>query len=131
MKLNIGQIIDCYQALCKFVDKDIKLSAQTAWNIDDNIDALKHEVNKFETKRNDLINKLLDSGDAIIADNGTRIITAPGRDEAFKIVDDQISELLNVETNLDISMISEKELPTELTVKDLRALKFMIQRDTD
>lgn len=129
MKLSISQIIDKHRALCEFAEKDIELPAQVAWNIDDNLDAFKRELEKFDSKRNKLINRLIESGAAIVVDDGNRIVAATGREEEFHASELQINELLQVEVNVDVATISESDLPHELTVKDLHSLKFMVLRN--
>lgn len=123
--MKTQEVIDAYKALNDYVKKDIQLSTQLAWDIEDNIEAFGKIVDRFERHRSELIQPLIEKK-AIIPVNDNQVKVEEGYEEEVTTAFNKINEYLGVENTIEIKTITKKDIPETASVKDIRALKIMI-----
>ena len=130
MNIKTKEAIELYNNLEEFIKKDIDLPAQCVWDMEDNSEALKKVVDKFNNMSNKMLQPLRDANAFTALDNGNVKVEKEYVDE-FKKVNDELSKFLETDNEIDIKMISRSDLPYTLSVKDIRALKFMVGKDKE
>lgn len=126
LSITVQDAINQLDAINEFVKKDIPLSAELAWNLDENAENIKQVVIRFEKLRNDILSSLCENN-AIEPIEGTDSYrAAKGHEEEFSAALNQINEYLNHEVSFDIKTVTKNDVPSKLSLNDLRALKFMI-----
>ena len=130
MNIKTKEAIELYNNLEQFIKKDIDLPAQCVWDMEDNSEALKKVVDKFNNMSNKMLQPLRDANAFTALDNGNVKVEKEYVDE-FKKVNDELSKFLETDNEIDIKMISKSDLPSTLSVKDIRALRFMVGKDKE
>lgn len=130
MNIKTKEAIELYNNLEEFIKKDIDLPAQCVWDMEDNSEALKKVVDKFNNMSNKMLQPLRDANAFTALDNGNVKVEKEYVDE-FKKVNDELSKFLETDNEIDIKMISKSDLPSTLSVKDIRALRFMVGKDKE
>ena len=130
MNIKTKEAIELYNNLEEFNKKDIDLPAQCVWDMEDNSEALKKVVDKFNNMSNKMLQPLRDANAFTSLDNGNVKVEKEYVDE-FKKVNDELSKFLETDNEIDIKMISRSDLPSTLSVKDIRALRFMVGKDKE
>ena len=130
MNIKTKEAIELYNNLEEFIKKDIDLPAQCVWDMEDNSEALKKVVDKFNNMSNKMLQPLRDANAFTALDNGNVKVEKEYVDE-FKKVNDELSKFLETDNEIDIKMISRSDLPSTLSVKDIRALRFMVGKDKE
>lgn len=130
MNIKTKEAIELYNNLEEFIKKDIDLPAQCVWDMEDNSEALKKVVDKFNNMSNKMLQPLRDANAFTALDNGNVKVEKEYVDE-FKKVNDELSKFLETDNEIDIKMISKSDLPSTLSVKDIRALRFMVGKDEE
>lgn len=126
LSITVQDAINQLGAINEFVKKDIPLSAELAWNLDENAENIKSVVVRFEKLRNEVLSSLCENN-AIEPIEGTDSYrAAKGHEEEFNAALNQINEYLNHEVSFDIKTVTKNDVPAKLSLNDLRALKFMI-----
>lgn len=120
------EIIEMHNALEHFIEKDILLPISLAWIIDDNYEELKKIVIKFEKHREKKIKPLNDKNAFEMSENNKIIVKEKYLDE-FKKISEEINSLLNIDNEIEIKIAKRSDIPTVISNKDLRAIKFMIE----
>ena len=104
IKMKTSELIDLFSDIQDFFKKDIALSKQIIWDLDDNYETIKKIVDRFEKHRAELIQPLNEK-------------------QAFY-------EIVVTNSNLIANMCDEIEvIPDTLSFKDWKALKFMCEND--
>ena len=130
MNIKTKEAIELYNNLEEFIKKDIDLPAQCVWDMEDNSEALKKVVDKFNNMSNKMLQPLREANAFTALDNGNVKVEKEYVDE-FKKVNDELSKFLETDNEIDIKMISRSDLPSTLSVKDIRALRFMVGKDKE
>ena len=130
MNIKTKEAIELYNNLEEFIKKDIDLPAQCVWDMEDNSEALKKVVDKFNNMSNKMLQPFRDENAFTALDNGNVKVEKEYVDE-FKKVNDELSKFLETDNEIDIKMISRSDLPSTLSVKDIRALRFMVGKDKE
>ena len=130
MNIKTKEAIELYNNLEEFIKKDIDLPAQFVWDMEDNSEALKKVVDKFNNMSNKMLQPLRDANAFTALDNGNVKVEKEYVDE-FKKVNDELAKFLETDNEIDIKMISKSDLPSTLSVKDIRALRFMVGKDKE
>lgn len=125
-KYKTAQIIEMFNALNEFIDKDITLPVNLAWIIDDNYEELKKIVLKFDKYREKLL-KPLNEKNAFESNNENQIIVKSEYIEEFTKLTEKINSTLTINNELEIKTANRSDIPSMISNKDLRALKFMIE----
>lgn len=121
-----SQIIDMFNALNEFIDKDITLPVNLAWIIDDNYEELKKIILKFDNYREKLL-KPLNEKNAFELKNDNQIIVKTEYVDEFNDISKKINSALALDNELEIKTANRSDIPTMISNKDLRAIKFMIE----
>jgi len=121
MKVKLGQIAGSVEALNKVAQQPMKATA--SYQVAKNLKSLSDELAAYEQSRGDLIRKY---GKENKEDNSFAI--EPNSDN-FKKFQEEFSELLNVEVNLEnFKKIKLSELSDcELTPQDITNIEFAIE----
>ena len=130
MNIKTKEAIELYNNLEEFIKKDIDLPAQCVWDMEDNSEKKKKVVDKFNNMSNKMLQPLRDANAFTALDNGNVKVEKEYVDE-FKKVNDELSKFLETDNEIDIKMISKSDLPSTLSVKDIRALRFMVGKDEE
>lgn len=125
-----NEIINIYYALEEFIKKDVSLPTQFAWDLDDNIETLKNIVVKFEKYREKLLQPLNDKNAFEQLENGNIKVKGIYSKE-FISVTEEINKYLDTVNEIEIKLIDKNSLPDTLSVKDLRALRFMLKTENE
>lgn len=125
-KYKTAQIIEMFNALNEFINKDITLPVNLAWIIDDNYEELKKVVLKFDKYREKLL-KPLNEKNAFESNNENQIIVKSEYIEEFTKLTEKINSTLTINNELEIKTANRSDIPSMISNKDLRALKFMIE----
>lgn len=125
-KYKTAQIIEMFNALNEFINKDITLPVNLAWIIDDNYEELKKIVLKFDKYREKLL-KPLNEKNAFESNNENQIIVKSEYIEEFTKLTEKINSTLTINNELEIKTVNRSDIPSMISNKDLRALKFMIE----
>lgn len=123
--INTKTAIELYNAIEEFIQKDIDLPVQFAWDMETNSETLKHIVEKFERNRAKILTPLREKDAFEDIDNNQIKIKAPYVKE-FEQAMKKINEYLTVENEIEIKTVKKEDIPSSISVKDLRAVKFMI-----
>lgn len=129
-ELKTSEAINIYYALEEFIQKDIALPTQFTWDLDDNIEVLKNIVVKFEKYRTKLLQPLNDEKAFEQLENGD-IKVKNEYSKEFVSVTEEINKYLDTLNEIEIKLIDKKSLPDILSVKDLRALRFMLKTENE
>lgn len=130
MNIKTKEAIELYNNLEEFIKKDISLPAQCVWDMEDNSESLKKIVDKFNNMSNKMLKPLRDANAFTALDDGQVKIEKEYVDE-FKKVNDELAKFLETDNEIEIKMISKSDLPSTLSVKDIRALRFMVGKDKE
>lgn len=122
-------IIELYNAVENFIQKDIELPVQFSWDLETNSETLKCIVEKFERNRSIILTPLQEKNAFENLDNNQIKVKEPYIKE-FEQAMKKINEYLTVENEIEIKMVKKDDIPSSISVKDLRAIKFMIS-DTE
>lgn len=117
--------IELYNAIEEFIQKDIDLPVQFSWDMETNSETLKHIVEKFERNRSKILAPLQEKNAFENLDNNQIKVKAPYVKE-FEEAMKKINEYLTVENEIEVKMVKKDDIPSSISVKDLRAIKFMI-----
>lgn len=128
MKLTTLKIVEAYDSLKKLYESDFKFPTHIAWNLDENFEKFEVIVNRFNKERDKLLaplrneNAFMDIGDGKIQCKQEYL-------PEFKKVMDEIDAFLQLENDIYIITIGKSFLPSEMSLHDLRSIKFMIATD--
>lgn len=122
-------IIELYNAVENFIQKDIELPVQFSWDLETNSETLKCIVEKFERNRSKILTPLQEKNAFENLDNNQIKVKAPYVKD-FEQAMKKINEYLTVENEIEIKTVKKEDIPSSISVKDLRAIKFMIS-DTE
>lgn len=125
-KYKTTQVIEMFNALNEFINKDITLPANFAWIIDDNYEELKKVVLKFDKYREKLF-KPLNEKDAFESSKENQIIVKTEYVDEFTKLTEEINSVLALDNELEIKIANRSDVPLMISNKDLRAIKFMIE----
>ena len=129
IKYTTSEVLVLYNNLDKFCKKDIKLPMKLAWVIEDNSDAMKEVVSKFEKFKANEYGKLVAAGAFEPAEEPGMSKIKPEFEDSLNESNRKLEALLNIDNEINIKFIKRDEVPEELTMSDLRALKFMIETE--
>ena len=126
IKWTTNEIIEKYKEIEEFVQSDKEIPLELAWNLEENQEEFKAIVEKFERHRADIIQKLQEHNVfETTADNKT--IVREEHIKEFQEANEKVDKLLAIENEIEISTYEkDKGLPKEMSVKDIRAIKFML-----
>lgn len=126
VKYKTREIIDMYKALDEFSKKDIEMPSVLAWNIYDNIIALKQVFDKFIVFRDSAFEELNSLNAFENPDKNGFMKVKKEFEGELKSVNARLEEYLEIENEIEIIKVDRDELPKVLTLKDIKALRFMI-----
>ena len=106
MNIKTKEAIELYNNLEEFIKKDIDLPAQCVWDMEDNSEALKKIVDKFNNMSNKMLQPLRDANAFTALDNGNVKVEKEYVDE-FKKVNDELAKCLETDNEIDIKMRSQ------------------------
>lgn len=125
MNIKTKEAIELYNNLEEFIKKDINLPAQCVWEIEDNSDILKGIVNKYKNISSKLLQPLKEKN--AFEQNDERIMIKNEYIDEFNEINSSLEEYLDTDNEVTFKKIKRDALPTTLSVRDIRALKFMIE----
>lgn len=128
--LLTNEVLEIYFGIEEFVKKDINLPVQFAWDLEDNSNTLKAIVSKFEHHRDELLSSLKEKDAFEPLENNVFKVKKPYEEE-FKKISQEIENYANTKNEIEIKTVCKDEIPDSISVKDLRALKFMICDNAD
>ena len=128
IKMKTSELIDLFSDIQDFFKKDIALSKQIIWDLDDNYETIKKIVDRFEKHRAELIQPLNEKQAFYKGEDGEIKVKDEFYGDFLK-ANDEIAEYLQTDNEIEIKTISRKSIPDTLSFKDWKALKFMCEND--
>lgn len=126
IKMITNDVIEKYKEIEEFVDSNKQIPLELAWNLEENQEKFKVIVSKFERYKNDIVNKLQKNNVFEVTEDNKTLVKEEHIKE-FEKAEKEIDELLKIENEIEISTYEKlKGLPNEVSVKDIRAIKFML-----
>lgn len=126
IKWTTNEIIEKYNEIEEFVQNDKEISLELAWNLEENQEKFKAIVEKFDRYRISIIQELQEHNVFEVTEDNKTIIKEECLKE-FQKANEEIEKLLTIENEIEISTYEkDKGLPKEMSVKDIRAIKFML-----
>lgn len=126
IKWTTNEIIEKYKEIEEFVQNDKEIPLELAWNLEENQEEFKAIVEKFERYRTDIIQKLQEYNVFETTEDNKTIVREEHIKE-FQEANEKVDKLLAIENEIEISTYEkDKGLPKEMSVKDIRAIKFML-----
>lgn len=126
IKWTTNEIIEKYKEIEEFVQSDKEIPLELAWNLEENQEEFKAIVEKFERYRADIIQKLQEHNVFETTEDNKTIVREEHMKE-FQEANEKVDKLLAIENEIEISTYEkDKGLPKEMSVKDIRAIKFML-----
>lgn len=126
IKWTTNEIIEKYKGIEEFVQSDKEIPLELAWNLEENQEEFKAIVEKFERYRADIIQKLREHNVFETTEDNKTIVREEHIKE-FQEANEKVDKLLAIENEIEISTYEkDKGLPKEMSVKDIRAIKFML-----
>lgn len=126
IKWTTNEIIEKYKEIEEFVQSDKEIPLELAWNLEENQEEFKAIVEKFERYRADIIQKLQEHNIFETTEDNKTIVREEHIKE-FQEANEKVDKLLAIENEIEISTYEkDKGLPKEMSVKDIRAIKFML-----
>ncbi len=126
IKWTTNEIVEKYKEIEDFVQSDKEIPLELAWNLEENQEKFKAIVEKFERYRADIIQKLQEHNVFEITEDNKTIVREEHIKE-FQEANEKVDKLLAIENEIEISTYEkDKGLPKEMSVKDIRAIKFML-----
>lgn len=126
IKWTTNEIIEKYKEIEEFVQSDKEIPLELAWNLEENQEEFKAIVKKFERYRADIIQKLQEHNVFETTEDNKTIVREEHIKE-FQEANEKVDKLLAIENEIEISTYEkDKGLPKEMSVKDIRAIKFML-----
>lgn len=126
IKWTTNEIIEKYKEIEEFVQSDKEVPLELAWNLEENQEEFKAIVEKFERYRADIIQKLQEHNVFETTEDNKTIVREEHIKE-FQEANEKVDKLLAIENEIEISTYEkDKGLPKEMSVKDIRAIKFML-----
>lgn len=126
IKWTTNEIIEKYKEIEEFVQSDKEIPLELAWNLEENQEEFKAIVEKFERYRADIIQKLQEHNVFETTEDNKTIVREEHIKE-FQEANEKVDKLLAIENEIEISTYEkDKGLPKEISVKDIRAIKFML-----
>lgn len=126
IKWTTNEIIEKYKEIEEFVQSDKEIPLELAWNLEENQEEFKAIVEKFERYRADIIQKLQEHNVFEITEDNKTIVREEHIKE-FQEANEKVDKLLAIENEIEVSTYEkDKGLPKEMSVKDIRAIKFML-----
>lgn len=126
MKLTTNEILEAHQSLLAIFEQNVKLPAQTAWNLYANLETLEVIVERFNKQRDTLLSPLQEK-DAFYQDEKGHLMCKKEFTEEYMNVVNELEEFLKTENEIEVVQIKLSSLPLELTLNELRTIKFMIE----
>lgn len=126
IKWTTNEIIEKYKEIEEFVQSDKEIPLELAWNLEENQAEFKAIVEKFERYRADIIQKLQEHNVFETTEDNKTIVREEHIKE-FQEANEKVDKLLAIENEIEISTYEkDKGLPKEVSIKDIRAIKFML-----
>ena len=126
IKWTTNEIIEKYKEIEEFVQSDKEIPLELAWNLEENQEEFKAIVEKFERYRAEIIQKLQEHNVFETTEDNKTIVREEHIKE-FQEANEKVDKLLAIENEIEISTYEkDKGLPKEMSVKDIRAIKFML-----
>lgn len=126
IKWTTNEIIEKYKEIEEFVQNDKEISLELAWDLEENQEKFKAIVEKFERYRTDIIQKLQEHN-VFEETKDNKTIVREEHIKEFQEANEKVDKLLAIENEIEISTYEkDKGLPKEMSVKDIRAIKFML-----
>lgn len=126
IKWTTNEIIEKYKEIEEFVQNDKEIPLELAWDLEENQEEFKAIVEKFERYRADIIQKLQEHNVFEITEDNKTIVRKEHIKE-FQEANEKVDKLLAIENEIEVSTYEkDKGLPKEMSVKDIRAIKFML-----
>lgn len=126
IKWTTNEIIEKYKEIEEFVQSDKEIPLELAWNLEENQEEFKAIVEKFERYRADIIQKLQEHNVFETTEDNKTIVREEHIKE-FQEANEKVDKLLAIENEIEISTYEkDKGLPKEVSIKDIRAIKFML-----
>nr|DAF47482.1 MAG TPA: Protein of unknown function (DUF1617) [Phage sp. ctGns7] len=126
IKWTTNEIIEKYKEIEEFVQNDKEIPLELAWDLEENQEEFKAIVEKFERYRADIIQKLQEHNVFEITEDNKTIVREEHIKE-FQEANEKVDKLLAIENEIEVSTYEkDKGLPKEMSVKDIRAIKFML-----
>ena len=126
IKWTTNEIIEKYKEIEEFVQSDKEIPLELAWNLEENQEEFKAIVEKFERYRADIIQKLQEHNVFETTEDNKTIVREEHIKE-FQEANEKVDKLLAIENEIEISTYEkDKGLPKEMSVKNIRAIKFML-----
>lgn len=126
IKWTTNEIIEKYKEIEEFVQSDKEIPLELAWNLEENQEEFKAIVEKFERYRADIIQKLQEHNVFETTEDNKTIVREEHIKE-FQEANEKVDKLLAIENEIEISTYEkDKGLPKEVSIKGIRAIKFML-----
>lgn len=126
IKWTTNEVIEKYKEIEEFVQSDKEFPLELAWDLEENQEKFKAIVEKFERYRTGIIQKLQEHNVFEITEDNKTIVREEHIKE-FQEANEKVDKLLAIENEIEISTYEkDKGLPNEMSVKDIRAIKFML-----
>lgn len=126
IKWTTNEVIEKYKEIEEFVQSNKEIPLEFAWNLEENQEKFKAIVEKFERYRTDIIQKLQEHN-VFEATKDNKTIVREEHIKEFQEANEKVDKLLAIENEIEISTYEkDKGLPKEMSVKDIRAIKFML-----
>lgn len=126
IKWTTNEIIEKYKEIEEFVQSDKEIPLELAWNLEENQEEFKAIVEKFERYRADIIQRLQEHNVFETTEDNKTIVREEHIKE-FQEANEKVDKLLAIENEIEISTYEkDKGLPKEVSIKDIRAIKFML-----
>ena len=126
MKINMttSEVVDLFKNITDFLKKDMTLSRQFVWDLEDNYEIMKKIVDRFEKHRDELFSPLSEKNAFEVIEDGKVRVKNEYRDEFIK-ANNEAEEYLNTVNDIEIKTVDKNSVPDNLSVNDWRAIKFM------
>ena len=126
IKWTTNEIIEKYKEIEEFVQNDKEIPLELAWDLEENQEEFKAIVEKIERYRTDIIQKLQEHNIFETTEDNKTIVREEHIKE-FQEANEKVDKLLAIENEIEISTYEkDKGLPKEMSIKDIRAIKFML-----
>ena len=127
IKLKTQEVLEKYNLIEEFIKKDINIPVQFAWNLEDNQEKFKTVVDRFEKHRQELLQPLNDKG-AFQPTDDNRMAVKNEYIKEFNEVTKKLNDYIMTDNELEIKTVSKDQIPDMISSKDLRAIRFMIEK---
>lgn len=133
-QMTLSEILNVYDKLSVFSQKDLDLPLEMAWNIETNLETLEPLVSRFVKIRNGKISDMITDGVIQCTSDKTPVqgssgnyLPVLGKESEFENRLKELNDLLEMQNEVNVATVSFDNLPKTISISDIRALKFMVK----